>query len=303
MPFPRGLREVGTVLLGLLLCSAAAQGGERRYYFDSLGSERGLTSHTVTALLQDHTGYVWIATQDGVHQYDGYRYRQFHHVPDDTGSLPESFVTALAEDGEGRIWIGGATHGLAALDPASGKVAARSEIGAGKPEPRDAIGALLFDPAHGLWIGTAAGVELMDLSSRQRRELFHFPAGSDTARVLQLTRASDGSVWAATSTGVLRFAAADGKMQALATRELPAAFSVFAAADGAVFAGGSDGLYRIDAQHDSGKPTAVAQANDETFAGAQTGGRPPRIRCMTSETTKATRKTKNRICAMLAPPR
>jgi len=249
MPFPRGLREVGTLLLGVLLC-CAAQGGERRYYFNALGSDRGLTSHTVTALLQDRTGYVWIATQDGVHQYDGYRYRQFHHVPDDADSLPESFVTALAQDAAGRIWVGGAAHGLSALDPASGKVAARSEIGAGKPEPRDAIGALLFDSGHGLWIGTSAGVELMDVASRQRRELFKFPAGSETTHIFQLQRAGDGSVWAASSTGLLHFTAAGAAAQPVAAHDLHAAFSVLVAADGGVFAGGRDGVYRIDAQHD-----------------------------------------------------
>ena len=250
MPFPLGLREVGTLLLGLLLCCAAAQGGERRYYFDSLGSDHGLTSHTVTALLQDRTGYIWIATQDGVHQYDGYRYRPFYHVPDDATSLPESFVTALAQDDAGRIWVGGAAHGLSALDPASGKVAARSEVGAGRPDPRDAIGALLFDSMQGLWIGTSAGIEIMDVSSRQRREIFHFPVGSDAARIFQLQRALDGTVWAASSIGLLHFTAPGAAAQLVATRELPAAFSVFAAADGSVFVGGGDGVYRIDAQHD-----------------------------------------------------
>ena len=250
MPFPRGLREVGTLLLGLLL-SCGARGGERRYYFDALGSDRGLTSHTVTALLQDRTGYVWIATQDGVHQYDGYRYRPFHHVADDAASLPESFVTALAQDDAGRIWVGGAAHGLSALDPASGKVAARSAVGAGKPDPRDAIGALLFDPAHGLWLGTNAGVELMDVSSQQRRELFHFPAGSEGARIFQLQRAGDGTVWAASSIGLLHFTAPDAAAQPVAAHDLPVAFSVLSAADGGLFVGGRDGVYRVDAQHDS----------------------------------------------------
>jgi len=248
MPFPRGSWKLRCRwALPALLLAFVAHAGERRYYFDSLGSERGLTSHTVTALLQDHTGFIWIATQDGVHQYDGYRYRQFHHTPNDAGSLPESFITALAEDAQGLLWVGGATHGLAAVDPAAGRVVARSEIGAGQPNPRDAIGALLFDPPHGLWIGTNAGVELMDKDGKQRREVFRFAAGNEPTRIFQLVRASDGAVWAASSTGLLHLDPT--ATQTVAAHDLPAAFSVLPTSDGSLYAGARDGLYRIDIEH------------------------------------------------------
>jgi diguanylate cyclase (GGDEF)-like protein/PAS domain S-box-containing protein len=261
MLYPRGSRGRWLPLLALLL-AFAAHAGERRYYFDSLGSERGLTSHTVTALLQNRAGYIWIATQDGVHQYDGYHYRQFHHVPDDPATLPESFVTALAEGDQGQLWVGGITHGLAALDPVSGKITARAEIGGGQPEPRDVIGALLFDPAHGLWIGTNAGVELMSPSDGQRRELFRFPAGSESAHVFGFSRAADGSVWAATSGGLLH-CVLPNKVQAIAAHDLPVAFSVLAAPDGAIYVGGRDGAYRVEPEQGSAQrlwPEAAADA-------------------------------------------
>jgi len=275
MPFPWGRWKLRCRwALPALLLAFVAHAGERRYYFDSLGSERGLTSHTVTALLQDHTGFIWIATQDGVHQYDGYRYRQFHHVPDSAGSLPESFVTALAEDAQGRIWVGGAAHGLAAVDPASGSVVARSEIGSGQPDPRDAIGALLFDPAHGLWIGTNAGIELMDASGKQRREVFRFAASTGPTRIFQLTRANDGSIWAASSVGVL--SVTPDAAQTTAARDLPAAFSVLAGSDGSLYAGARDGVYRVDIAHASAQrvwPAAGVEAAPVRALAQDSGGR------------------------------
>lgn len=208
MPFSRGRRIVGgwCSLLALLLLATTTHATERRYYFDTIGSERGLTSHTVTALFQDRTGYLWIGTQAGLNRYDGYGFRLFQYHPQDPDSLPEAVVTALAQDAQGRLWVGGLSQGLAALDEITGKVVSHSRIGIRQSLSRDAIGALAFDPARGLWIGTAAGIELMNPVTLQRRELYSFSAGSRMRRVFQFAPAADGAMWAATSAGLLRFA-------------------------------------------------------------------------------------------------
>ncbi len=232
----------------LALLASAAPASERRYYFDVVDRDHALASHTINALLQDHVGYLWIGTQGGLDRYDGYRFRRFEHVAGESASLPESFVTALAEDGRGRIWIGSATRGLAALDPASGRVVARSQIGGAQSSPRDAIGALRLDPRRGLWIGTGAGVELMDLASGARRELLHWRADPSNA-TFDLDLAADGSVWIAAGNGLWRIAPGADSAQAVAAHDLPLALAVLARSNGEVYAGGNDGLYRIDLAH------------------------------------------------------
>ncbi|MBU6198721.1 MAG: hypothetical protein KGP08_03645, partial [Xanthomonadaceae bacterium] len=234
------------MLLAAML-AAPVHASERRYYFDDLGSERGLASHTVTALFQDSTGYIWIGTQSGLDRYDGYEYRLFQHRVNDARSLPESFVTAVAQDAQGRLWIGGLSQGLGALDPITGKVVARSRIGAQQARPRDAIGALLFDPARGLWVGTAAGIELLDPADGTRRELYRFPSSTKSPQVFQFQLTGDGTLWAATASGLLRIAPKSDTAQATASDALPLALCVLAGSDGVVYAGGTDGLFRIDA--------------------------------------------------------
>ena len=46
-----------------------------------------------------HDGFVWVGTQGGLHRYDGQRYHLFRHDPRDPGSLPDSYVSALAVEG------------------------------------------------------------------------------------------------------------------------------------------------------------------------------------------------------------
>jgi len=252
MPFPRRYGIIGRWLALLVaLLPVVAHASERRYFFDGLGSERGLASHTVTALFQDSTGYMWIGTQAGLNRYDGYEYRSFQHQAHDTDSLPESFVTAIAQDAQGRLWVGGMSQGLAVLDPASGKIVAHARIGEQQARPRDAISALLFVPARGLWVGTAAGIELMDPADGNRRELYRFPVGSASPRVFQFQLAGDGAVWVATSSGLLRFAAKSDVAQPVASGALPLALCALVGNDGEVYAGGTDGLFRVDVAADS----------------------------------------------------
>ncbi|MGA9335517.1 MAG: EAL domain-containing protein [Rudaea sp.] len=231
----------------LLAASSVAAANQRSYYFKPVDSQNTLASASVTALFQDHVGYVWIATQSGLQRFDGYRYLQLRHDPDDPDSLPGSFVTALAQDRDDRLWVGSLTHGLAALDPASARVVTRSRISTSDSQPRDAIGALAYDPKRGLWIGNAAGIELMDMDSGKRRAILKFD-GTGNHNVSAFALSSDGTLWSATSNGLFRIGAHTDIAQRVAARELALTSCVLVDSAGIVYVGATDGLYRIDRQ-------------------------------------------------------
>ena len=236
-------KRLATWWLVLLLPALAAHAGERRYYFDDADSERGLASHSVNAIFQDRAGFVWIATDGGLHRYDGYGYQRFDHSAASSSPLPDSVITALAQDGRDRLWIGTNSHGLTAIDAGNGKIVATSQIGASQPSRRDEVDALLFDD-RGLWIGTRAGVELMDTATGNRRELFRFSGGRPPL-VGGFARTGDGAVWCATSTGVIRFAPHSESPQTVDAQSVPSALSIAAMSDGVVYVGGASGLYRV----------------------------------------------------------
>lgn len=62
---------------------------------------------TVTAFTQDHKGYIWIATAEGLHRYDGKHFKIFKHKEGDDNSLSDSYITSLTTSGS-LIYIG--TH-------------------------------------------------------------------------------------------------------------------------------------------------------------------------------------------------
>src|SRR5688500_13138640 len=77
--------------------------------------EPGLSQSTVQAILQDHLGFFWFGTGEGLNRYDGYAFVVFRHDAADPKSLPDDMVSALHEDKEKRIWVG-TQHGLALFD-------------------------------------------------------------------------------------------------------------------------------------------------------------------------------------------
>ncbi|HET7780428.1 MAG TPA: EAL domain-containing protein [Rudaea sp.] len=233
----------------LLLCVlAGAWAEERRFFIDARGDDQGLAQHTVNAFFQDRDGIIWIATQGGLNAYDGYRYQLYQHDADDANSLPDDFITAIAQDSQDRLWLGSATAGITSLDPASGKVVrAVLPEGTADRERRGAIKALAFDRRRGLWLGTAAGIELFDVDNRSRRELFRFDSAQGDDQVSALACAADGTLWAATTSGLLRIAPGSDHADAIAADALGSATALFVAADGVVFAGTRSGLFRVDA--------------------------------------------------------
>ncbi len=259
------------ILFGLLIWAASASAGERRYYFDSnRDGDRGLVQHTVNAFFQDRAGFMWIATQGGLHKYDGYRVRVFEHSADDPESLPSSFVSAITQDASGAIWVGTRNAGIARVDPVTGK-AKNYAVAADRADAqtRNAIIALKFDPTRGIWVVTAAGIELLDPANGRRLQVAQFR----TARTVDdqlggLVSSADGSLWAATPGGVWRIAAGTQTAVAVAPERIPVARSVLPTRDGKIFVGTPEGLMRLDvALNDAVRvwPTAAGDEPHNVF--------------------------------------
>ena len=75
--------------------------------FQTLGIGDGLRSNSVTSLLADSRGYLWIGTYQGLNRYDGHEVKTRFPESNDP-QLHEVFsqsVSSIEEDAEGRIWI------------------------------------------------------------------------------------------------------------------------------------------------------------------------------------------------------
>jgi ligand-binding sensor domain-containing protein len=55
--------------------------------FEKITNKEGLSTIDVQDVVQDQTGFIWIATDEGLNRYDGYEIIVYKHDPDDPDSL------------------------------------------------------------------------------------------------------------------------------------------------------------------------------------------------------------------------
>jgi len=90
----------------LLLISSVSLAQLNQYAFEQLTIEDGLSQNFIYSMEQDHRGFLWFSTKDGLNRYDGYEFRKYKHIPGDSNSLGDNVVRALREDSRNNLWIG-----------------------------------------------------------------------------------------------------------------------------------------------------------------------------------------------------
>ncbi len=89
-----------------------AKGQPNYYQFRHLTIENGLSQNTVSAIVQDNFGFIWLGTQNGLNRYDGYQFEAFYYDESDSTSISNNQIKALFVDSKGRLWIGTEGGGL-----------------------------------------------------------------------------------------------------------------------------------------------------------------------------------------------
>ena len=122
--------------------------------FEPLSLKDGLSQNTITAIVQDQTGFMWFGTQDGLNRYDGYQFIQLKHDPRDPTTLANDSILALHLDPNGDLWVGTEGGGLSRWDiNAEEFVHYNQEMGAPEGFGRERVRVITRDKNGTLWIG------------------------------------------------------------------------------------------------------------------------------------------------------
>jgi ligand-binding sensor domain-containing protein/signal transduction histidine kinase len=73
--------------------------------FTHYSMTNGLLSNEIRSVVQDRTGYIWIASNNGLQRYDGVNYKTFQHDDNDPQSLPQNLLTQLLIDDDDNLWV------------------------------------------------------------------------------------------------------------------------------------------------------------------------------------------------------
>jgi ligand-binding sensor domain-containing protein/anti-sigma regulatory factor (Ser/Thr protein kinase) len=89
------------IFLFLLSVPVSAQ----QFNIRTFTTKEGLSHNDVRAMAVDSSGFLWLATWDGLSRYDGYSFKNYYHRSDDTLSLPYFSIYNLLVDGANNLWL------------------------------------------------------------------------------------------------------------------------------------------------------------------------------------------------------
>lgn len=92
---------------------------EKRISVERIGIKEGLSQGMINSICQDHFGFMWFGTMDGLNRYDGYTFKVFRNNSFDSTSISGNFITSIFEDSKKRLWVGTALNGINLFLPES----------------------------------------------------------------------------------------------------------------------------------------------------------------------------------------
>ncbi len=176
----------------LLLLSSLSFAQVKEIQFDHLEGIRELNYRSVTSIVQDAQGFIWMGSQDGLLRYDGYDVKVFKNIIGDINSLSDNNIRALASDSIGNLWIATQGGGL-------NKYITKEERFINyKNDPKDknsisgnAVWSVMIDRKGQIWVGTwSNGLNNLDPISGK----FTKVADSNDP-VLAIFEDEDGVIW------------------------------------------------------------------------------------------------------------
>lgn len=178
--------------------------------FEHIKIEDGLKQGSANSIYQDSKGYIWIATQSGLHRYNGYDFKVYTSTPFDSTSMSSAWVWGMAESKNGDLWVTTETGGLNRLNRKTDTFTHYRH----DPDDSTSISgdrlAFPFEDSKGnLWITTSGG-GLNKMPAGRDGYFKRFPHVHDDSSTISshntffVDEDEEGTIWVGSATGLNR---------------------------------------------------------------------------------------------------
>lgn len=205
-----------------ILFHSLAFASKAPWFFDRYSLEQGLSQTSVTCVVQDRKGFVWVGTQGGLNRFDGYQFKIFKSTKNQQ-SLNANWITDCAADRQGAIWLTTATNGLAKFNPENESFTRFHQKNSGLTDNK--LWSLHLDNDDNLWIGTESkGLIKFNTELEETEQLVndeHSQSHTSVKMIRDIFQDEQGKLWLASQHGVKLFSPDLGVYQSLEQLLLP----------------------------------------------------------------------------------
>ena len=189
---------LSTILLGTFSAQSAAHGNvDQRFLNDYVKTNwttaDGLPGMTITDVIQDKKGYIYIGTYDGLVRFDGVEFVNFTRTTD--AKYDFASVRAIFQDSNENLWIGHNDEGVTCISP-NGEI---KKITTEDGLVHNSVRAICEDTTHNIWFGTASGLCYITPSGKILIPEGLKELGEEKIQVSKLYCDTAGRIWISTA--------------------------------------------------------------------------------------------------------
>lgn len=157
----------------------------------------------INVISEDADKTLWIGTGEGLVKFSREldRFINVDSIPGSVNHLNSRFITGLAFDHQGHVWIGTHGKGINVYDPVGltfRYLSSQSDNHGNKSS--EFVTSLLYHDDL-MWCGTKRGVELYNASDKKRISFTCLESSVPTSEISQVAKDNTGSIWLASVTG------------------------------------------------------------------------------------------------------
>jgi ligand-binding sensor domain-containing protein/signal transduction histidine kinase/DNA-binding response OmpR family regulator len=165
----------------------------------------GLTSNTALCLLEDHDGYIWIGTRDGLNRFDGANFEAYQQKFGDSTSLINNHINCLIQSKNQELWVGTA-GGLSKFNIHTKRFISYQLIIDSVQYYTNYIRTIFERNENELWIGTTHGLFIFDKKNETYRHLsISQDLSSKKNGIRYIFEDSRKRIWIGTDDGLYRY--------------------------------------------------------------------------------------------------
>lgn len=161
------------------------------YYFRNYQVNDGVSSNTITSILQDKKGFMWFGTRNGLNRFDGHAFRIFKKDLGDSLSIGSNSILSLYEDDQEKLWVG-TYKGIYLYDPVQEKFTPFKSVPSGE------VRYIKGDNSGNIWI--VCDFILYKYNQKTAGVSNYKLEGAETICI----NISEGQLWSATNSGIIK---------------------------------------------------------------------------------------------------